>query len=44
MNELVVNLEKMLEEKEKLTPDVLKEGVTVFGVTGTLKAVETPEE
>ena len=34
-NELLANLQKMLDEKAKLTPEVLKKGVTVFGVTGT---------
>lgn len=37
MNELLVKLKMIKAEKNKLSPAVIKEGLTVFGITGTLQ-------
>lgn len=37
MNELLVRLKEINSERNKLSPAVIKEGLTVFGITGTLQ-------
>lgn len=43
MDELLVKLMDIKAERDKLTPDVLKAGVTIFGVTGTYTGGEETE-
>lgn len=37
MDELLVKLEQIKTERNKLSPSAIKEGLTVFGITGTLQ-------
>jgi hypothetical protein len=37
MNALFSNLQNIKKERDKLSPAVIKEGLTVFGITGTLQ-------
>lgn len=41
MKVLIENLKRILEEKNKLLPEYIKEGVTILGVTGTYKGETT---
>jgi hypothetical protein len=43
MNQLLENLQLIKTEKLKLVPEVLKAGVTIFGVTGTYDGTEPSE-
>ena len=43
MNDVLLKLKDIKNERDKLSPEIIKKGVTVFGITGTYTGETTDE-